>query len=140
LPLPCLRGLKSLMSATTAALHPFPLVTNLLLAGKSFSEGLFGDLHRQLLFTSPAVLHCPPFTCAGCHHPRAVKRGRGCYTLVSFQLGSIITGFPHRLRRVKNPPYHRPPPAPLSLSLSLHLHLHLHLHLRPHPCPLPLKR
>jgi len=41
------------MSTPTAVLHPFPVVTNLLLTGKSFSEGFFGDLHRQLLFTSP---------------------------------------------------------------------------------------
>ena len=36
LPLPCLRGLKSLMSVTTAALHRLPAITNLLLVGKGF--------------------------------------------------------------------------------------------------------
>jgi len=36
LPLPCLRGLKSLMSMTTAALHRLPAMTNLLLVGKWF--------------------------------------------------------------------------------------------------------
>ena len=121
LPLPCLRGLKSVMSATTAALHPFSVVTNLLLTGKRFSGGFFGDLHRQLLFTSPAVLHCPPFTCAGCHHQQDVKRGRDCYTLASFHLGSIITSFQRGLRRVKHPPQYRPPhckPAPLSPLLT----------------------
>jgi len=36
LPLPCLRGLKSVMSVTTAALHRLPTVTNLLQVGKWF--------------------------------------------------------------------------------------------------------
>jgi len=75
------------MSATTAALHPFSVVTNLLLTGKRFSGGFFGDLHRQLLFTSPTTHRAPPHipqakklqrpacTCAGFHYQRDAKRG-----------------------------------------------------------------
>ena len=66
--------------------------------------GFFDNLHRRFLITSPTVLHHAPLKPKNCngwllhaphsHHPRDVKRGRGCYTLASFQLGSIITGFP----------------------------------------------
>ena len=50
------------MSATTAVLHPFPAVTNLLQVGTWFSVGFFGNLHRRFLFKSPSlpVLHHPP--------------------------------------------------------------------------------
>jgi len=77
------------MSTPTAVLHPFSVVTNLLLTGKSFSDGFFGDLHRQLLFTSP-----PCSTTHPSNHQRDAKRG-DCHSLASFQLGSIITGFSH---------------------------------------------
>ena len=50
-------------------------------------------------------------TCAGCTHQQDIKRGRGCYTLDSFQLGSIITGFPRGLRNLKNPPSTASPPS-----------------------------
>ena len=87
LPLPCLRGLKSLMSMTIAALHRLPAMTNLLLVGTWFSDGFFGDLHRRFLIKSP-VLHPPPTltpknctcTCAGCTHQQDIKRGPDCYT------------------------------------------------------------
>ena len=133
LPLPCLRGLKSLMSATTAALHPFPVVTNLLLTGKSFSEGFFGDLHRQLLFRSPLL----PFSTA--HSSQKTARA-GFYTrrvpppsLCQAGTRLLHTGFTHwlpssfarsstplGLRKIKNPQQHRPfrckpaPRAPLA--------------------------
>ena len=55
------------MSTPTAALHPFSAVNNLLLVGKWFSDGFFGDLHRQLLFTSPTVLHHPPLKPENCN-------------------------------------------------------------------------
>jgi len=58
--LTCLRFSKSVMSTPTAVLLPFSALTNLLLVGKWFSDGLFGDLHRQLLFTSLTFLHRPP--------------------------------------------------------------------------------
>jgi len=54
--------LKKRQSEPTAALHLFSAVTNLLLVGKWFSCGLFDNIHnihRQLLFTSPTVLHHP---------------------------------------------------------------------------------
>jgi len=36
LPLPCLRGLKSMVSVTSAALHRLPAMSKLLLVGKRF--------------------------------------------------------------------------------------------------------
>ena len=107
LPLPCLRGLKSLMSATTAVLYPFPAMSKLLLVGKWFSDGFFGDLHRH--FSSSHLARAPPPTlqpknCAGwLLHARGApttKISSGdeiAKPLASFQLGSIITGFPRGL-------------------------------------------
>jgi len=128
LPLPCLRGLKCLMSATTAALHPFPVVTNLLLAGKSFSEGLFGDLHRQLLFTSPNVLHRPPLKPKNCdgwlvHAPGAttLKVSSGDEVATRWLPSSLARSSPasHAGSKGSNILQHRPfrfrcKPAPLS--------------------------
>ena len=73
--------------------------------------------HQVTLLCSTAhpharKLHWLDFTCAGCTHQQDIKRGRGCYTLASFQLGSIITGFPRGLRKLKNPPQHCPPACP----------------------------
>ena len=100
-------------------------MTNLLLVGTWFSDGFICDLHRQLLFTSPTVLHCPPFKPKNCngwlvHAPgvptNKISSGDEIATpLTSFQIGSIITGFPSGLRRVKHPPQHRPPTATLQL-------------------------
>ena len=80
--------------------------------------GFFGDLHRQLLFTSPLK----PKNCNGwfVYAPgittNEMSSGDEIATpLASFQLGLIITGFPRGLRRVENPPQHCPPrctPAP----------------------------
>ena len=111
LPLPCLRGLKSLMSMTTAALHRLPAMTNLLHVGKWFYSDFFGNLHSRFLIKSPCRAPPPPLSpkklkrlvcrCAGCHHQQDVNRGRGCYTLASFHLGSIITGFPRGLHSMR---------------------------------------
>jgi len=119
LPLPCLRGLKSLNSATTAALYLLPAMTNPSLVRKWFLVRFFGDLHRQFLITSPCRAPPPtptPKNCKGwlVHAPGAptnkISSGDEIATpLASFQLGSIITGFPRGLRRVKHPPQHRPP-------------------------------
>jgi len=81
LPLPCLRGLKSLMSMTTADLHRLPAMTNLLLIGTWFSDGFFGDLHRRVLHPPPTLTpkNCT-CTCAGCTHQQDIKRGPDCYT------------------------------------------------------------
>jgi len=123
LPLPCLRGLKSLMSMTIAALHRLPAMTNLLLVGTWFSDGFFGDLHRRFLIKSP-VLHHPPSRQKNAlvHAPGAptnkISSGDEIATpLASFQIGSIITGFPQGLRRVKflrtvTPPLRTSSPTP----------------------------
>ena len=60
LPLPCLRGLKSLMSMTTAALHRLPAMNNLLHVGKWFYSDFFGNLHSRFLIKSPC--RAPPPT------------------------------------------------------------------------------
>jgi len=44
-------------------------------------------------------------------HQQDVERGTDCYTLASFQLGLIITGFPRGLRNLKNPPSTASPPS-----------------------------
>ena len=120
LPLPCLRGLKSLMSVTTAASYPLPAMSKLLLVGKWFLVRFFGNLFiARFLIKSPCRAPPPtlmPKNCNGwlLHAPGAptnkISSGDEIATpLASFQLGSIITGFPRGLRRVKHPPQHRPP-------------------------------
>ena len=122
LPLPCLRGLKSLNSATTAALYLLPAMTNPSLVRKWFLVRFFGDLHRQFLITSPCRAPPPtptPKNCKGwlVHAPGAptnkISSGDEIATpLASFHLGSITTGFPP-LRKVNNPPQQCPPAAHL---------------------------
>ena len=121
LPLPCLRGLKSVMSVTTADLHRLPAVTNLLQVGKWFYRiFLKSSSPISLQVTLPCFITHPQakklqrlaFTCAGGRtHQQDIKWGRDCYTLASFQLGSIITGFPRGLKRVKHPPSTASPPS-----------------------------
>jgi len=101
------RSKKLDMSATTAVLYPFPAMSKLLLVGKWFSDGFFGDLHRH--FSSSHLARAPPPTlqpknCAGwLLHARGApttKISSGdeiAKPLASFQLGSIITGFPRGL-------------------------------------------
>jgi len=109
------------MSVTIAASYPFPALTNLLHVGKWFLSDFFGNLHRQLLFTSPTVLLHPPLkpkNCNGLVHAPGITTNEMssgdefATPLTSFQIGSTITGFPH-LRNLKNPPQHRPPAANL---------------------------
>ena len=74
-----------------------------------FGQSLSPISHQVTLPCCPQThlhtkkLHQLAFACAGCHHQQDVKWG-GCYTLDSFQLGSIITGFPRWLIKIKNPP------------------------------------
>jgi len=76
--------------------------------------GFGGNLHRRFLIKSPCrappptlkpkncdgwLLHAPGFT------TNEMSRGDEVdTTLTSFQIGSIITGFPNGLRKGKNPP------------------------------------
>jgi len=99
LPLPCLRGLKSLMSVITAALHRLPAMSKLLLVGKWFSDGFFGDRHRRPSCNNwnSWFAHAPGST------SNKISSGDAIATpLSSFQLGSIITGFPRGLRMEKS--------------------------------------
>ena len=50
--LPCLRGLKSVISATMSALYHLPATTNLSMFGKWFLVRFFGILHCRFLITS----------------------------------------------------------------------------------------
>jgi len=60
LPLPCLRGLKSLMSMTTAALHRLPAMSKLLLVGVVLI-GFFGQSSSPISHQFHlAVLPRPP--------------------------------------------------------------------------------
>ena len=55
--LPCLRGLKSVISATMSALYHLPATTNLSMFGKWFLVRFFGILHRRFLNTSLCRVH-----------------------------------------------------------------------------------
>jgi len=86
---------------------------------KAVLIGLFDNLHRRFLIqvTLPPTLK--PENCKLVHTPGAltnkISSGEEVATpLASFQIGSIITGFPSALKRVKHPPQHRPQLQPCS--------------------------
>jgi len=68
LPLPCLRGLKSSMSVTTAASYPLPAMSKLLLVGKWFLVRFFGNLFiARFLIKSPCRAPPPTLTPKNCN-------------------------------------------------------------------------